>query len=314
MSDTRFASGRTISFLTSAIMITGIGLIAPAAAQTQDSTGSVEQVALVSDAPDRLELVSHLRALSQEVAAASCALAMGIEAEKSRDMLTTAAQDFDRYIGALRDGNPDLGTMVAETDRQILSSIEEVEAVWQTVSVSVSAVLADPSDVESAHTVDDHNGFLLGLTNQLASDVRGRYTNPFLVSARDSMMLELAGRQLMLTQKMAKDICEIWSGHNAETGRAELIETMEVYKNSLQALRHGMPAAGIPEAPTEEIAAGLDGLHMRWAGIELGLQAELDREASTGERREGLFIKLQQEMAVLETLLTQYREYAERLL
>ena len=92
-------------------MITSIGLIAPAAAQTQDNTGSVEQVALVSDAPDRLELVSHLRALSQEVAAASCTLSLGIETDASTAMLTGAAQDFDRYIEALRDGNSELGTI-----------------------------------------------------------------------------------------------------------------------------------------------------------------------------------------------------------
>ena len=81
MSDTRFASTRAVSFLTSTLIIAGcISLTAPAAAQQQD-TDTVEQVSLVSDAPDRLELVSHLRALSQEVAAASCTLSLGIETD-----------------------------------------------------------------------------------------------------------------------------------------------------------------------------------------------------------------------------------------
>ncbi|WP_165606552.1 type IV pili methyl-accepting chemotaxis transducer N-terminal domain-containing protein [Yoonia litorea] len=272
------------------------------------------EVALASDASERLELVSRLRTLSQQLAAATCTLTSGVVPEEGEAVLHQAKQDFDRYIAALRYGDPELGTLVAETDRKILHDIDEVEAEWALVAEAVLAVLADPTDIESAHFVDDHNLKLLELTNQLASDVRGHYTNPFQVSARDSMMIELAGRQLMLTQKMAKDSFEIWTGYNAEAAAEDLAATMQIFGASLEALRHGLPAAGIAPAPNDVIAEDLDGLLSRWSVIEANLQAQLDGAVLSEEQKALVFHEFQVELAELKLLLTHYREHAERLL
>ncbi len=265
-----------------------------------------------SDASERLEVVSRLRTLSQQIAAASCTYASGVVPDQARDILAQAKQDFDRYFIALRDGDPELGVLVAETDRRILHDIAKIEEEWALIATAVIALLDDPTNLDQAKFIDDHNLVLLDLTNQLASDVKGHYANPFQVSARDSMMIELAGRQLMLTQKMAKDSCEIWIGYNVDEARDDLNKTMEIFGASLQALRFGLAANGIPAAPNEVIAADLDELLARWSVIESNLQAQLGGAQLEDEQRGLIFLEFQHELADLKKLLAHYREHAER--
>jgi len=297
-----------------AILTAGSPLVSSqAVAQQSDGlTDRVTEIAQGDDATERLEIVSRLRTLSQQLAAASCTYASNILVDESRAVLAQAKSDFDRYIAALRDGDPELGTLVAETDRKILHDIEKVEEEWVLMASAVVALLDDPSNLEQAQFIDDHNLDLLDLTNQLASDVKGHYANPFQVSARDSIMVELAGRQLMLTQKMAKDSCEIWSGYNVEIASDDLRATMGIFRASLEALRFGLASAGIPEAPTEVIAIKLDTLLLRWSTIESNLQAQLDGAALTDEQKGLIFHEFQVELVDLKLLLSHYRDYAER--
>ena len=270
------------------------------------------QIQIESDKSERIALSSRLRTLSQQVAAASCALTSGVSQEQAHEVLNQSSINFVRYLGALRDGDPDLGIMSAETNRGILADLDAIVAEWGTIEESVASVLSDWNDVEASHVIDDHNAALLELTNKLAADVAGVHANAFAMSARDAMKLELAGRQLMLTQQMAKYSCEIWSGYNADYARERLGDTMQIFEASLTALRHGMPSAGISPAPTEEIAADLDRLLERWSILKVNQQALLDGQTLTEEQKSEIFVDLQHELDDLRLLLLHYSEFAER--
>ncbi len=265
-----------------------------------------------SDGADRIRLVSHLRTLSQQVAAAACTLTSGIDVEEAYDVLATSSAAFERYVAALRHGDEELHILEAETNRRILHDLAEIKAEWAAIDGAIDAVLVDPNDVASFHIIDDHNLRLLELTTILAADTMGRYANPYEITARDAFMIEIAGRQLMLTQKMAKDSCEIWTGYNAEHAKTDLAETMVVFEGSLRALRFGLPAAGISEAPNDVIREDLDGLLSRWALIKVNQQTLLDGGTLTDEQKTQIFHDLQLELADLQHLLEDYKEYSER--
>ena len=304
------------TWLTSTAVTAAAAIVFSTGAIAQTSTiESAEQMieaAAGSDSSERLELASRLRTLSQQVAASSCTLGSGIATEESRNVLARASMDFSRYLNALRNGDEDLGILAAEANRKILHDLTEIEAEWTLLETAVADVLDDPNNIQAIHLIDGHNLILLELTNTLAADIKGRYSNPFMVSQRDSMMIELAGRQLMLTQKMAKDACEIWSGYNVDTAAADLAQTMEIFENSLRALRNGLPAAGIPEAPTEEIAAKLDQLLARWEEIVPPQQALLNGEEISDEDKALIFHDYQLELVDLRKLLGHYRDFAQR--
>lgn len=265
-----------------------------------------------SDGADRILLAGKLRTLTQQVAAASCSVTSGIDVEEAHDVLEQATADFDRYIVALRNGDEELHILGPEEDARIVRDLDHVLEEWSAIHGAIDTVLVDGSNVDAAHVIDDHNLKLLELTTILSSDISGRYAHPYEMTAADAMMIEIAGRQLMLTQKMAKDSCEVWTGYHAEEGKEDLAVTMQMFETSLNALRFGMPDAGLQAAPNDVIRNDLDILLARWDVIKVNQQKLVAGEELNEEQKTEIFHDLLLELADLNHLLDDYKEYAER--
>lgn len=267
---------------------------------------------LVSDGPDRMRLADRLTMLTQKVAASSCALTSDVAIEESHAHLEEAMHEVDIILSALRDGNEQLHILGPEKSRRTLHDIDVLEEEWQETHGAVEAVLREGHDVHSAHIIDDHNLSLLDKATVLSSDIVGQYAHPFEITQADAMLISIAGRQRMLTQKMAKDACEIWTGYHAELGREDLTETMSIFENSLNALRYGMPAAGIQEAPTDEIRADLDSLLDPWGILRGNLDQLLAGQELDMDQKYEIFHDLNVELDELEHLIHDYKVYVER--
>ena len=264
-----------------------------------------------SDAIDRIRYSDRLSMLTQRVAAASCAKTSGVGSDVTHNMLQGSMEEMDIILDALRNGNENLHILGPENDRRILHDIELLSAEWTETHIAVEAVLADASDTDSAHIIDDHNMSLLSQSQILASDILGKYSHPFEVTKADAFLISLAGRQRMLSQKMAKDACEIWTGYNAESGREDLIKTMTIFENSLNALRHGKPELGISAAPNDEIATVLDDLLARWATLRVNLDGLLAGEELAPEQKFDIISGFDEELHHLEKLVRVYNKYAK---
>ena len=276
------------------------------------TTSFGQAVEIVSDGADRIRLAGQLPMLTQQIAAASCSITSGVDVVEAHDVLERALAEFDRYIVALRDGDAELHILKPEARRRTLVNLDHVETEWHAIHHAVEAVLTDASDVDSSHTIDDHNLRLLDLTTIFASDIANQYAIPFELSAADVLSLELAGRQRMLTQKMAKDACEIWTGYHAEEAKEDLRSTMGVFENSLNALRYGMADAGIKPASNDVIVADLDDLLTRWSVLKPNLTTLVEGGELNEEQKYEVFHDLKVELAALDHLLDDYTEYAER--
>ncbi len=265
-----------------------------------------------SDGADRIVLAGKLRTLTQQVAAASCAVTSGIDVQEAHDVLVQATADFDRYIVALRDGDEELHILGPEENGRIKRDLDHVLEEWSAIHGAIDSVIADDNDVEGAHIIDDHNLKLLELTTILSSDISGRYSHPFEMTAQDAMMIEIAGRQLMLTQRMAKDSCEVWTGYHSEEAKADLAATMQIFETSLNALRYGMPDAGLQAAPNDVIRTDLDILLERWDVIKVNQQTLVDGGELNEEQKTEIFHDLLLELHDLEHLLHDYKDHSER--
>ncbi|MEL6585420.1 MAG: type IV pili methyl-accepting chemotaxis transducer N-terminal domain-containing protein [Pseudomonadota bacterium] len=265
-----------------------------------------------SDGADRIRLADRLTMLTQRVAAASCALTSDVAVEESHYYLEQARDEIDIILDALRHGNPVLHIMGPETNRRTLHDLNDLEAEWQDTHGAVDAVVADGHDTENAHIIDDHNLKLLHLATVLAADISGQYSHPYELSQVDAFMISLAGRQRMLTQRMAKDACEVWTGYHAEEGRADLEEHMVIFENSLKALRHGLAEAGVPAAPTPAIEKDLDDLLDRWAIIRGNFDKLLAGETLDMDQKYEIFHDFNLELDALDHLIGDYKDYAKR--
>ena len=273
---------------------------------------SAQSFDIESDGADRIRLSGQLSTLTQQVAAASCALTSDVDVEEAHDILEHATNQFDRYIVALRDGDEELHILHPEENRRTLVDLEHVLTEWQAIHGAIDSILVDGDDVESSHIIDDHNLKLLELTSILASDIAGQYAHPFEITADNVILIELAGRQRMLTQKMAKDACEIWTGYHSEEAKEDLRSTMVIFENSLVALRDGMPSVGVLPAPNDIIRADLDDLLNRWGILKPNLTTLIDGGELNEEQKFEVFQDLEVELVELDHLIDDYKEYAER--
>lgn len=267
---------------------------------------------LASDGATRIRLAGRLGMLTQRVAAASCALSSGVAIDLSHDKLETALHEMNIILDALRYGNEDLGVLGPEENGGLLRDLEEMEAEWSPTRGAVEAMLANDQNVENAHLIDDHNVKLLELATVLKSDVMGEYTDPFTMTQADALLVKLATRQKMMTQKMAKNACEIWSDYNVDAGRAELLETMQIFDFTIRALRFGEADYGIVPAPTPEIAETLDKILAGWSGIRDDLDALATGASLDAEGRERLFVTFNAELDDLDRVVFGYKEHAKQ--
>ena len=76
------------------------------------------------------------------------------------------------------------------------------------------------------------------------------------------VIMNLSGRQRMLSQKMTKEALLATSGINAEENRKNLKETMNTFERVLKGLRDGDASLNLPACENEEITAKLDKINL----------------------------------------------------
>ncbi len=254
---------------------------------------------------ERIESGDFLRVYSQEVAAAACFYHNGIDMELSQELLLEARYGFGKHLDALRTGNEELGIIGKEERRKTIARLDAVEAVWTEIDQAVGALLEDFNDKAAVGVIKDKNLPLFELTDLLLSDLEGEYANPAELIQADVLMLEIAGRQAMMTQKIAKNACKLLSGRDTEKVREDLIDSVSLYELSLNALLNGMPQVGLKPAPTEEIAERLRLVQQDWAETRPVVDAILSGAQDT-DALEYLFQHMAEEMHKLEEITHMY--------
>lgn len=219
-------------------------------------------------ASQRINLSGKLRMLSQRVTGASCYAQSGIDSEASSAVLNAAAAEFELITAALEFGNDDLGVFGAEERRKTqvgLGKLNELWAPMATLAGSVSAGTGTPDDVTA---MADQAGPLLEMAQRMVTEITGEYSNPAEIIQANAMLIDIAGRQRMLAQRMSKNVCLIAAGINVEQAAEELRGASEIFDASLSALRGGMPSAGINPPPNDEIADGLAAVSAVWEEVQ----------------------------------------------
>ncbi len=255
---------------------------------------------------ERIESAEYLRVYSQEVAAAACYLYNDIEAELSVEMLEETITGFDLHIDALLHGNEELGIIGGEPRRKTIIKMEEVKSAWMPISLAAKALAENPRDTDAVQVIKAENMALFELTHVLVSDLEGEYSNPAELMQSDVLTLEIVGRQAMMSQKIAKFACQMFTGDTSEQVKAGLKEAIRLYEVSLNALINGMPEVGIQPAPTEEIKTALTHVLEDWHEMRPELEGLLNGEEMSRDRQIELYRHMIDEMHELEEVAHAY--------
>ncbi len=308
---------RQLSFpgATKAVVITlftgtGLGFTLPVSAQD----AAVVQVKLdIEDvgASARVDYSGRLRLFSQKIAADACFFASGLDTENAKGLLVDAVAQFDKYIIALRDGDTEIGIIGPEKRSKTIQQIEIMLALWIPFKAASEALITGENSEQNLAYIAENNIALLDQAIILASDVNSEYSNPAEMTQVNAMMLDIAGRQRMLIQKISKEACGVETSNAAFGTVEQLRASEEMFETSLMALLNGMPEAGLTPAPTPEIAAALQLVVEKWSGIhEMLLHVEGKPSDVSDKEKVDLFKRLEGLREDIKQITIQYREFA----
>ncbi len=301
MTSTKFYCAAFAAFFASpalAVQVTEADIIA---VSLVEDTGTIE----------RIESAEALRTYTQAVAAAACFLHNDVATERSAALMVNARAGFDRHLDALLNGNPDMGIIGGEERRKTIVKLEDIRDEWAIFAGSVDTLLAKPDDKAAITSIKAGNMPLFEKTDILVSEIEGQYSNPAELIQADAILLEIVGRQAMLTQKIAKNACKIWSGNDTQEVRDALSGSMQIYEASLGALLNGLPEMGIRPAPTPEIRESLTQLQKDWADVRWKFDAILEGQSMDASKQAALFEHMTEEMELLEKITHKYAIFAK---
>ncbi len=302
-----------------AALVAGTAMIASLAATqgvASDATTGEAQIipaAVVEEvgASERINFSGKLRMLSQRIPSAACHLAAGIEKDGALKLLSGATAEFNKILDGLEFGDADLKIIGEEQRRKTLVKIHDLRAQWEPMQAAAEAMMNGSTSDEHLSIVLQQNIPVLDAAKLLVSELVGQYSDPSAMIQADSMLIDISGRQRMLTQKMSKESCMIWSGHGtAETAQA-LTGTMQMFEVSLMALRNGMDQAGIKAPPNDEIGAGLDVVIGHWNHVKPELEMVLASTMDDSNFEADMFNSLNTTMVDMNKVVGMYTKAAK---
>ena len=289
-------------------------LLCAAVVATAGPSAATAQSAKKSDlwkdigASERIDLSGRVHMLSQRIAASTCMIEAGIEDTISKGILAGSADEMDRIKNALEFGNPLMKVIGAETDYRVLKVIKRVNSKWKPIRAEITNLQTVGYSGQDLSIFSEWNIPYFDDANLLVSEISAQYSNPADLLQRDAILVDLAGRQRMRTQKMLKQACEIWTGKiNGEV----LAETVNLFDVTLDALLNGEASFGISAAPTADIEAHLTAVNQDWAWVQPMLQKVVRGNELNGDQTTDLYLGLNEMLIKSHGIVAKYTKHAK---
>ncbi len=209
----------------------------------------------------QINLAGKQRMLTQKMTKEMLFIARGISVEANQAQLKKTATLFETTLDGLVVGNPDLGLPPTE-DPAIVQQLAKVKNLWADYKKYVEAALAGNLTHAMLVDIERLNMPLLREMNkavEMYAKAGGSTIDPTLAH-----VINLAGKQRMLTQKMTKELLFIANGVHPEKNRAELQKTVALFDRTLKGLMQGDRELGLPGTKDPQILAQLKEVQQIW--------------------------------------------------
>ena len=214
-----------------------------------------------------IDLAGKQRMLSQKISKEALLVFIGIDLNKSIENLKKDSALFDKTLHALQKGDKELG-LVATEDKKIQAKLAEIEKIWQPFYKRVQDIynLNNLTDDTFAY-IDKHNVTLLKKMNeavQMYANLNKSGVNKLSIAHS----INIAGRQRMLTQKIAKDLLLYQAGINQKEALQDLKKMQKLFESSLQALLKGDKKLHVQKTTLPNIVAQLKKAQKQWQSCQ----------------------------------------------
>lgn len=215
------------------IVILGVLLSIGAVAEEAKTAEKIEAIITKQQSGLVINLAGKQRMLTQKMSKEALFIAKGINADKNKESLQKTAELFDKTLKGLISGDSDLKIPKTE-NKDILSQLKVVTDLWIPFKTNIDKVIAGKSDKATLEAIAKENLPLLKNMNKavgMYSDASNSKLDP-----NKAKIINLAGKQRMLTQKMTKELLLVANKIDADANKDNAKKTAELFESTLKDL------------------------------------------------------------------------------
>lgn len=208
----------------------------------------------------QINLSGKQRMLTQKMSKEALLIAKSIEPEKNKANLQASMDLFEKTLIGLKQGDESL-ELVKTSESEILDQLDRVDELWKTFKPNIESVINGEAKQTVFDNIAQQNLPLLAAMNK-AVGLYETYSGADL--AESARVINLSGKQRMLTQKMTKELLLIANNIEPDANKANLLTTTALFEKTLAGLRNGDKELGLEETTSPEILKQLDTVESQW--------------------------------------------------
>jgi len=214
----------------------------------------------------RINRSGKQRMLTQRMTKLALLISLNINKEAKQKSLMKFANMYNDTLNEFKKGNGDFDFSI-EDNKKIEKQIAVVEKVWKDFLDNIKIVSSGKDkDDKALNYIIDNNEKLLKESNLLVSLYEKSNTSQNYMEKAMVKIVNVAGRQRMLTQKMTKEklLCIKGKKENSK----ELTKTMKLFDDSLNSLINGNPEEKISKPSNPKIKNQLMVVKKLWSELK----------------------------------------------
>lgn len=214
----------------------------------------------------RVNLSGKQRMLVQRVTKLALLLNSNIDREKNIEKLKNYSNLYDKTLKAFKNGDKDLGC-VPTNDKEIREKISIVEKHWKPFYENLQNIInLKDKDKKSLAYIINKNEELLKVSDDLVKEYeKSDKSENYLEKAR-LHVINIAGRERMLSQKMTKEKLLVIQGKKEYINR--LNSSIKLFNDSLNSLIGGNSRENIIKPTNRKIEKQLDKIYKIWSKLK----------------------------------------------
>ena len=264
---------------------TAFALAMSAASLAMPTTAAAQSfdAALFDSGTTRIVNAARLGALAERIEMESCMVGADIKADASRTALGENSVEFFVILDGLLNGNENLGMPGAETNANAITALRNTNAVWEPVFAAATSISDGSGGDAEIAAINEAHVALNEQVAQLEAVISGLHANPQVLLDSEATVLRFAFRQRAMAYEMARGLCALHSGTGSDETAEELQKTVNLFQQTLIALRDGFPAAGVNPPPNGAVREDLAAATALWDEKRTALDGALTGNTPSAE-------------------------------
>lgn len=208
-----------------------------------------------------INLAGRQRMLTQKMSKEILLIAWNIDVNKNKEELKKSADIFDHTLNGLINSDKELG-LALMVDQLIIDRLGNVKSLWGDFRIVVDEIVASGQTSESIiKTVSNMNRMLFDECDEVVTMYEIEAAQ---VIGREAHVINLAGKERMLTQKMAKEFLLITLNVDADENKFRMERTGYFFERTLNGLIKGDKYLDLPPTTNKTIVQQLSKVQSLW--------------------------------------------------